>query len=79
MGKRIKRKIQILLRFVRQVVRGVACYAMFTTYDYPIGLKAIYLTFLNKINIHIKKRVQNKTKKIVSKNIELFHKWNWLM
>ena len=31
MGKRIKRKIQILLRFVRQVVRGVACHAMFTT------------------------------------------------
>ena len=26
-----KRKIQILLRFVRQVVRGVACHAMFTT------------------------------------------------
>ena len=48
MGKRIKRKIQILLRFVRQVVRGVACHAMFTTYDYPIGLKAIYLTFLKK-------------------------------
>ena len=39
MGKRIERKIQILLRFVRQVVRGVACHAMFTTYDYPIGLK----------------------------------------
>ena len=74
-----KRKIQILVLFVRQVVKGVACHAMFTTYDYPIGLKAIYLTFLNKINIHIKKRVQNKTKKIVSKNIELFHKWNWLM
>ena len=49
MGKRIKRKIQILLRFVRQVVKGVACHAMFTTYDYPIGLKAIYLTFLNNI------------------------------
>ena len=46
MGKRIKRKIKILLRFVRQVVRGVACHAMFTTYDYSIGLKAIYLTFL---------------------------------
>ena len=45
-GKRIKRKIHILLRFVRQVVRGVACHAMFTTYDYPIGLKAIYLTFV---------------------------------
>ena len=85
MGKRIKRKIQILLRCVRQVVRGVACHAMFTTYDYSIGLKEIYLTFLNniyeqkKINIQIKKRVQNKTKQIVSKNIELFHKWNWLM
>ena len=48
MGKRIKRKIQILLRFVRQVVRGVACHAMFTTYNHPIGLKAIYLTFLNE-------------------------------
>ena len=57
MGKGIKRKIQILLRFVRQVVRGVACHAVFTTYDYSIGpklstydysigLKAIYLTFL---------------------------------
>ena len=31
MGKRIKRKIQILPRLVRQVVRGVACHAMFTT------------------------------------------------
>ena len=30
-GKRIKRKIQILLRFVRQLVRGVASHAMFTT------------------------------------------------
>ena len=29
--------------------------------------------------MQIKKRVQNKTKQIVSKNIELFHKWNWLM
>ena len=31
MGKRIKRKILILLRFVRQVVRGVSCHAMFTS------------------------------------------------
>ena len=46
MGKRIKRKIQILLRFARQVDRGVACHAMVTTYDYSIGLKAIYLTFV---------------------------------
>ena len=44
---RIKRKIRILLRFVRQVVRGVACHAMFTTYDYPIGLKASY----EKVNV----------------------------
>ena len=29
--------------------------------------------------MEIKKRVQNKTKQIVSKNIELFHKLNWLM
>ena len=29
----------------------------------------------------MKKRVQNKKEKkqILSKNIELFHKWNWLM
>ena len=34
MGKKDKlsvRKIQILLRFARQVARGVACHAMFTT------------------------------------------------
>ena len=31
MGKTIKRKIQFLLRFVRQVVRGVECHAMVTT------------------------------------------------
>ena len=31
MGKWIKGKIQILLRFVRQAVRGAACHAMFTT------------------------------------------------
>ena len=60
-GKRIKRKIQILLRFVSQVARGVACHAMFTTRDYPIGLKAISPN-ISKINIQIKKRVQNKTK-----------------
>ena len=32
--------------------------------------------------MQIKKRVQNKKEKkkqILSKNIELFHKWNWLM
>ena len=32
------------------------------------------------MNKQIKQLVQNKKKKqILSKNIELFHKWNWLM
>ena len=43
----------------------------------------VYLTFLKWIytnrRTQVKKRVEKKNKQTVSKNIELFHKWTWLM
>ena len=46
-GKRIKRKIQILLRLVRQVVRAESRVTQrLLQNDYSTGFKAIYLTFL---------------------------------